>query len=70
MPIWRFHWIAVTPARGKVPSIVAGLGRSRLMWARIFSITAVALNVLNTLAATTRCPWIFARSSASRRSLR
>jgi len=50
---------------GKLPSTVAGAGVERLMWRRIFSSVAVALWVVNTLAAATNCLGRCARSSAT-----
>src|SRR3954466_13153437 len=49
--VCRCHWIAPTLARGKLAMIVADAG-VLLIVSRIFSSTAVALCVLNTLAVT------------------
>src|SRR5262252_2938914 len=51
-PVWRLHWIADTFDRATFARIAAGAGVMALMRSRIFSSTAVALCVLNTLAVT------------------
>src|SRR3989442_4260106 len=70
VPTWRRHWIAVTLLSGNVASIVAGAGWELLICWRIFSSTAVALSVVNTLAATIRRPCPGASSIALRKPLR
>src|SRR3989442_1913675 len=68
VPTWRRHWIAVTLLSGNVASIVAGAGGELLICWRIFSRTAVALSVVNTLAATIRRACRCGASTASRNS--
>ena len=70
LKVCRRHWIAATFALGKSARMRAGAGVRALSRSRIFSSTAVALWVVNTLAVTTLSGSMPEASIASRTALR